>query len=105
MLYLVGPAPPRFMMEREGILSVHQGKEVELLCRASGDDPISISWRKGGRDLVAQPGQTIRPGTLRPYTLRPVLLSPRKKVVLIQCRYQDILGCTIECNKEYQSVL
>jgi len=44
------------MMEREGILSVHQGKEVELLCRASGDDPISISWRKGGRDLIAQPG-------------------------------------------------
>jgi hypothetical protein len=46
------------MMEREGVLSVHQGKEVELLCRASGDDPISISWRKGGRDLVAQPGRS-----------------------------------------------
>jgi hypothetical protein len=45
------------MMEREGVLSVHQGKEVELLCRASGDDPISISWRKGGRDLIAQPGR------------------------------------------------
>ena len=45
-------------MEREGVLSVHQGKEVELLCRASGDDPISISWRKGGRDLVAQPGRS-----------------------------------------------
>jgi Immunoglobulin domain len=44
------------MMEREGVLSVHQGKEVELLCRASGDDPIAITWRKGGRDLIAQPG-------------------------------------------------
>ena len=50
-------APPRFMMEREGILSVHQGKEVELLCRASGDDPIAIAWRKAGRDLLAQPGE------------------------------------------------
>ena len=35
-----------------------QGKEVELLCKASGDDPVSISWSRAGRELVAEPGRT-----------------------------------------------
>ena len=31
---------------------------MELLCKARGDDPVSISWAKGGRELVAEPGRT-----------------------------------------------
>ena len=40
------------------MLSVHQGKPVQLECRARGDEPISISWRKGGAELRVEPGRT-----------------------------------------------
>ena len=45
-------------MDGEGVLSVHQGKSVQLECRARGDEPISITWRKGGADLRVEPGRT-----------------------------------------------
>ena len=51
-------APPRFMMEGDGVMSAHQGKEVHLECRANGDDPISIMWRREGQELVAEPGRS-----------------------------------------------
>jgi len=51
-------APPRFTMDGDGVLSAHQGKQVSLECRADGDDPISIAWRREGRQLVAQPGHS-----------------------------------------------
>ena len=51
-------APPRFMMEGDGVMSAHQGKDVHLECRANGDDPISIMWRREGQELVAEPGRS-----------------------------------------------
>eukprot|EP00090_Calanus_glacialis_P038689 TRINITY_DN6743_c0_g1_i1.p1 TRINITY_DN6743_c0_g1~~TRINITY_DN6743_c0_g1_i1.p1 ORF type:complete len:1180 (-),score=156.79 TRINITY_DN6743_c0_g1_i1:583-4122(-) len=51
-------APPRFMMEGDGVLSAHQGKDVHLECKANGDDPISIMWRREGRELIAEPGRS-----------------------------------------------
>lgn len=47
-------------MEGDGVMSAHQGKEVTLECRANGDDPISIMWRRepGGGELVAEPGRS-----------------------------------------------
>ena len=51
-------APPRFMMEGDGVMSAHQGKDVHLECRADGDDPISIMWRREGKELVAEPGRS-----------------------------------------------
>lgn len=51
-------APPRFTMDGDGIISAHQGKEVHLECQANGDDPISIVWRRGGRELEALPGRS-----------------------------------------------
>ena len=41
------------MMEGDGVMSAHQAKEVTLECRANGDDPISIMWRREGQELVA----------------------------------------------------
>ena len=35
-----------------------QGKAVELECRAAGDDPISIAWRREGAGLEAEPGRS-----------------------------------------------
>ena len=46
------------MMEGDGVMSAHQGKEVQLECRANGDDPISIMWRREGQELVAEPGRS-----------------------------------------------
>ena len=46
------------MMEGDGVMSAHQGKEVHLECRANGDDPISIMWRREGQELVAEPGRS-----------------------------------------------
>ena len=43
------------MMEGDGVLSAHQGKDVHLECKANGDDPISIMWRQEGRELIAEP--------------------------------------------------
>ena len=43
------------MMEGDGVLSAHQGKDVHLECKANGDDPISIMWRREGRELIAEP--------------------------------------------------
>ena len=51
-------APPRFMMEGDGVMSAHQAKEVHLECKANGDDPISIMWRRDGQELVAEPGRS-----------------------------------------------
>ena len=46
------------MMEGDGVMSAHQSKEVHLECKASGDDPISISWRRDGQELEAEPGRS-----------------------------------------------
>ena len=46
------------MMEGDGVLSAHQGKDVHLECKANGDDPISIMWRREGRELIAEPGRS-----------------------------------------------
>ena len=46
------------MMEGDGVMSAHQGKEVQLECRANGDDPISIMWRREGQELLAEPGRS-----------------------------------------------
>lgn len=46
------------MMEGDGVLSAHQGKDVHLECKANGDDPISIMWRREGRELAAEPGRS-----------------------------------------------
>ena len=35
-----------------------KGKEVQLECRANGDDPISVTWRRGGEELLAEPGRS-----------------------------------------------
>ena len=45
-------------MEGDGVMSAHQGKDVHLECRANGDDPISIMWRREGQELVAEPGRS-----------------------------------------------
>ena len=39
-------------------MSAHQAKEVHLECKANGDDPISIMWRRDGQELVAEPGRS-----------------------------------------------
>ena len=57
-LFSVYSAPPRFMMEGDGVMSAHQAKEVHLECKANGDDPISIMWRRDGQELVAEPGRS-----------------------------------------------
>ena len=46
------------MMEREGLVSAHQGQDVQLVCKANGDDPISVMWRKDGKELAAEPGRS-----------------------------------------------
>ena len=42
------------------MVSAHCGREVQLECRANGDDPISIAWRRepGGALLAAEPGRS-----------------------------------------------
>ena len=57
-LFSLSLAPPRFMMEGDGVMSAHQAKEVHLECKANGDDPISIMWRRDGQELVAEPGRS-----------------------------------------------
>ena len=46
------------MMEGDGVLSTHQGKDVHFDCKANGDAPISIMWRREGREFLAEPGKS-----------------------------------------------
>ena len=46
------------MMSGDGVMSAHQARDVHLECRANGDDPISIMWRKEGKELIAEPGRS-----------------------------------------------
>ena len=44
------------MYKGDGVLSANKGKDVNLECKAIGDDPISIMWRRECRELIADPG-------------------------------------------------
>ena len=46
------------MMEGDGVLSANKGKDVHFECKADGDDPISIMWRREVRELIADPGRS-----------------------------------------------
>ena len=47
-LYYVLPlAPPQFA-EKSVRLSVRKGERASLICEASGDQPMDISWRRNG---------------------------------------------------------
>ena len=78
------------MMEGDGVLSAHQGKDVHLECKANGDDPMSIMWRREGREHFAEQGRSsitvIR--ELQHVTSKIAIEKTQKMVVDMNARLQ-----------------
>nr|XP_040568004.1 Down syndrome cell adhesion molecule-like protein Dscam2 isoform X1 [Lepeophtheirus salmonis] len=51
-------APPKFENSHVGVITGRMEEAIELQCVASGDDHISMTWRKDGRDYLTTPGKS-----------------------------------------------